>query len=348
VTFSRESLLEDVPATLEPASTVIQIPEDAASDYELFSICWELAGEGFRFAMDDWVLHKKHATLLELAAVVKVDVQAPGIEEKVAAAKALGVFKGRLLAEGVENQTAHEQCRDNGFELFQGFHYFRPKTLTGKGLPTQSISVVRLLNLLRDINTPDRGIQEAFSSDPALSYKLLHLVNSAAYGGRGIDSIGHAMRLLGREPLYRWLSTFLLAAAKDGAEVKAEIIKSSLTRGRMCELVGESCKGHVSTALPGGETLFLVGLFSQLETLLQMPMEEILAPIDLADGVVEALLHREGTAGVILSAVENYEIGEWDLAEEGIAALGAEPEILSNVYLDSVTWASNRMEITGG
>ena len=75
-------------------------------------------------------------------------------------------------------------------------------------------------------------------------------------------------------------------------------------------------------------------------------MEEILSRIALADGVEEALMGREGNAGAILSAVESYEDADWDQAEERLASVGADAENVSNLYLDSVTWASNRMEMT--
>lgn len=347
VTVSRESLLGGGAEDLDPGSVVIQLQETVSPDDEVMKACKGLASSGFRFVTGDFALHEKYAGLLRLAEVVRIDVQKSVAEEKVALAEKLGVFKGKLLAEKVENQTAHEYCKALGFELFQGFHYSRPETLTNKDLSSQSVSVVRILNMLKDPNSPDGVIHEAFRSDPGLSYKLLALVNSAALGGRGIDSITHAMRLLGRDSLYRWLSMLLLAEGKDRTDVKSEIVKSSLLRGRMCELLGDSCPNQLPGAFPGGGTLFLVGLFSQLDTLLQTPMEDILSRISLAPGVEEALLGREGAAGTILSVVENYEEAEWDLAEESLCSLGADPENLSNFYLDSVTWASNRMDQTG-
>jgi len=102
----------------------------------------------------------------------------------------------------------------------------------------------------------------------------------------------------------------------------------------------------MTTDLPPADTLFLVGLFSQLDTLLQVSMENILSGIDLSEEVVDALLGREGNAGSILSAVEGYEEAEWDLAQDRIASLGADSGLLSNVYLDSITWASSRMDNT--
>jgi EAL and modified HD-GYP domain-containing signal transduction protein len=347
VGFSRDALVAGIPDGLDPRGVIIQLHGSVSPDDEVVSTCRQLADQGFRFSMGDFVLHEKYARLLRLAEVVRIDVQAPEAEEKVALAEKLGDFKGKLLAEKVENQTAHEYCKALGFQLFQGFHYFRQETLSNKDLSTHSVSVVRILNLIRDMQSSDSAIQEAFGTDPSLSYKLLKLVNSAAMGGRGIDSIGHALRLMGREPLYRWLSMLLLADGKDQTEVRAEIVKSSLLRGRMCELIGEGCPDRSPGALPSGGTLFLIGLFSQLDTLLQTPMAEILSRISLADGVEEALMRREGTAGAILSAVESYEDADWDAAEERLATLGADAENLSNLYLDSVTWASNRMEMTG-
>jgi EAL and modified HD-GYP domain-containing signal transduction protein len=346
VDFSRETLLDLDPGDLDPGRVIIQVQGEIAPDDGVVTACQNLASQGFRFAMGDSVLHEKHARLLRLAEVVKVNVQESVAEEKVALMEKLGDFKGKLLAEGVENQTTHEYCKALGFDFFQGFHYVRPETLTNKDLPTQSVSVVRILNLLRDPRATDLAIQEAFRSDPSLSYQLLQIVNSAALGGRGIDSISHAMRMLGREPLYRWLSLLLLADGKDRREVRTEIVRSSLTRGRMCELLGDGCRGPVASNLPAADTLFLVGLFSQLDTLLQVSMEDILSSIDLAGEAVDALLGREGQAGSILSAVEGYEEADWDSAQDRIAALGADPELLSNVYLDSITWASNRMDRT--
>jgi EAL and modified HD-GYP domain-containing signal transduction protein len=344
IEFPKASLMSDVPAALDPEAVVIQLQEDVASDYEAISTCRELRSKGFRFAMGGFALHERHEPLLRLAEVVKVDVLASDPEEKVASAEKLGAFKGRLLAENVENQAQHAYCSALGFELFSGFHYLRPEKFTTKELTANTLSVVTLLNFLRDPNSSDAQIQEAFRSDPTLTYKLLQLVNSAALGGRGIDSIGHAIRLLGRDPLYRWLSLFLLKEGSGGGEAKAEIVKSSLLRGRMCELLGEGCRNQAPGNFPAPGTLFLVGLFSNLDTILQTRIEDVLSKLDLVEGVEEALIRREGKAGSILSAVESYEETEWDTAEAEITSLGADPEILTDAYLDSITWARDRLQ----
>ena len=89
--------------------------------------------------------------------------------------------------------------------------------------------------------------------------------------------------------------------------------------------------------------MFLVGLFSHLDALLQMPMEDILDQISLSEPVVAAIQEKAGPGGSILKAVTAYEEAEWDDAEAELTNIGADPHAISNVYLDAVTWAGNRM-----
>jgi len=348
VNISREALLEGLPDSLHPKRTVIQLGDTVTPEDDVVAACTQLASDGFRFAIGDFALDERYAPLLRLAAVMKIDVKAAGADKRVVAAKKLEAFQGRLLAERVGNRKVHEACKKLGFQLFQGYHYFRPEEFTNKELPSQSVAVVHIMNLLKDDQSPERVIQEAFGTDPSLSYKLLKLVNSAAMGGRGVDSIGHAMRLLGRQNLHRWLSMLLLSEDKDGTEVRSEIVRASMLRGRMCELVAEGCSGQGAGALPPGGTLFLIGLFSQLDTLLQTPMDVILSSISVADEVEQALLGRKGKAGAVLSAIECYEEADWDGAEEKLSRAGADPASLTDAYLDSVTWANERMDASGG
>jgi EAL and modified HD-GYP domain-containing signal transduction protein len=86
-----------------------------------------------------------------------------------------------------------------GFELFEGYQSGVSKTLTRRSLPTEHLLVFRLLKKIRDPKATDPEIEDILRRDVALSYKLLRMVNSAAFGGREIWSIGHALRLLGRD-----------------------------------------------------------------------------------------------------------------------------------------------------
>lgn len=348
INFNKEMLIESAGDVLDPEKVVIELLETVPPDEEVVAACRDLVARGFRIAMDDFVFSEECLPLLELAHIVKLDALAYSMEELRQTVDQLRPYGKILLAEKVENSAVHAECVEMGFTLFQGFHYFRPETLTKKDLSTQSVAVIRLLNLLKDINATDRVILEAFRSDPSLSYKLLRMVNSAALGGRGIESLSHALRLLGRDPLYRWLSLLLVSGRSGDTEAQREMMKSALLRGRMCEMAGDELRGAVHRDLPTSETLFLVGLFSRLDTLLSMTMEDVLSQISLSQDVVDALVERTGKAGVILTAVEAYETADWGDAEEHFRSIGADPSIMPDIYLDAVAWAGNRMNIHDG
>ena len=197
--------------------------------------------------------------------------------------------------------------------------------------------------MLNDPNVTDRALEEAFRSDPSLSYKLLRIVNSASLGGRGVDSIGHAMRMVGRDPLHRWLSLLLLTVGSGGGEMRVEMIKSALQRGRMCEIIGEHARTAFNRGFPDASALFLVGLFSHLDALLGVPMEKILEDIEVAREVRDALLGYKGTAGRVLDCSIAYTEAEWTRAEDELRELGVDPSILGDAYLDAVTWAGAHM-----
>src|SRR6202007_3120851 len=119
----------------------------------------------------------------------------------------------------------------------------------------------------------------AFASDLALSYKLLRIVNAASMGGRGITSIPHAVRMVGRTALHRWLSVILVASLGRKGDVTHELAMTAITRARMCELLAENAKS--SSRATG--SAFIVGLLSMLDVLLEVPMDKILSHIELSD-----------------------------------------------------------------
>ncbi len=338
----------DIADLLDPSEVVIELHESIRPTPQVVAVCRHLMERGFVLALDDFQFRDELTPLLELSQVVKLEVLGRTRQELEEVTRRLAPYKVQLLAEKVETASMHALCCELGFELFQGFFYLHPETLTRRDLSTESVAVVRLLNLLRDFNVTDRAVEEAFRADPGLSYKLLRMVNSAALGGRGVTSIEHALRLLGREPLYRWLSMLLVADNGDATGTRSELVKSSLLRGRFCELLGDEIRGAAVRGVPLAGTLFLIGLFSRIDALLRMPMEDILKRIHLSEAVQDALLERKGVGGTLLKAVEAYEAADWEKAEEEVIPLGLAPQALPNLYLESLAWAGDRMQFHGG
>lgn len=338
INCTRELVLSGALELLDPRQVVLEVVESTEIDDELVAACEHLAAAGYRLALDDFVFRSEWEPLLRLAEVIKVDVLShtgEALEELVDRLRECNAY---LLAEKVETREAYETCRRLGFDLFQGYHFSRPEMLSRRDLSVAQLKVMRLLNSLRDLGAPDGVLEEMFRSDVSLSYKLLRMANSAAIGANGIRSIGHAIRLLGRESLYRWLALMFVSTSRHRSGIDRELVYTILVRARMCELVGEATG---ETARMG--SLFLVGLFSQLDTLLGVEMEEALAHLELSSEVKEALIHRRGPLAPILGLALAYEAGEWERVEVFASEVGIRPTELPHHYLRAVAWAGDQM-----
>ena len=341
INFSRGQLLNDSWRLLDPAAVVIELLETVECTPETVEACRRMVDAGYRLALDDYVVDDSSRPLLELASIVKIDVLNRSRRDLELVVRQLADANVRLLAERVETATMRDMCAELGFELFQGYLFSRPETLSKTDVSAGQLAIMRLMNLLQDPETTDLELEAAFQADLALCYKLLRIVNAAAVGGRGVSSIQHAIRLVGREMLHRWLSVILIASLGRKGDVTRELAVAAITRARMCELVvlNASEPSHVGSA-------FIVGLLSLLDTLLEMPMDRIVSRLELSDDIRSALLKSAGPLGAPLQLVEAYEEARWDTAREIAASSGVADEALPQLYLDARMWATEQVSVT--
>ncbi|HEX7050845.1 MAG TPA: HDOD domain-containing protein [Longimicrobiales bacterium] len=336
---TREMLVGGAIDLLDPRRIIIELPANRWPDPEVAIACNRLASEGYRFALDGIAVTGQAESLLRMAEIVRIDVHAlatPTLSELIYRLKPYDV---RLLAQNVENRIVRDACLELGFELFQGFDASRPEILVQRDIPIDHLRTFRLMRQIRDLDVTDAELEDAFRSDVSLSYKLLRMVNSAASGTRGVASIGHAIRLLGRDALYRWLALLLLSSVSDG-ELQAEIIRTALLRARLCELLAARTGDPASSG-----PLFMVGLLSVLDVLLATPLDVLVAEMDLALPIKEALLNRSGAYGAMLQLVEAYERGDWDRVLDRCGELGLAAHALTRDYLEALAWANERMNV---
>ena len=338
VNFSHGQLVDRSWELFDPETVVIELLERVEFNCETLAACREMARAGYKIALDDYVADERTRPLIELASIVKVDVLNRPIADLKEVADHLRSSGVRLLAERVETATVRDACTDMGYQLFQGYLFSRPETLTKRDVSASHMAVMQLLNLLQNPDTPDSALDAAFQSDVALCYKLLRIVNAAALGGRSITSIPHAVRLVGREMLHRWLAVLLVSSLGRSGDVGHELALTAITRARMCELVTAA-----SVERRNAGSAFIVGLLSLLDVLLEVPMPAILARLELSDDVKGALLERHGPLGSPLQLVEAYEKANWDAAK-GLAQESAVPdEMVPGLYLDALQWASEQI-----
>lgn len=341
VNITREHLLGELYKIFDPTAVVLELLETIDGDPEVVDACERALADGYRLALDDYDGRASLDTLLPLASIIKLDVLGRTAEElapTVARLKALGLT---VLAERVETAEMLQACETLGCLLFQGYVFSRPETLDGRAVSVQHAMVFNIMALLNEPKVTDAALEDAFRSHPALSLSLLRIVNSASFGGRSVDSIGYAIRLVGREGLSRWMLIMLMATVGGQSPVAHEAVVHALVRGRFCEAVTV----HEGDGDPAAR--FLVGLLSRMDVLLGLPMDSVLERLPVSDAVRDALLHGTGPHAPVLRLADAYERGEWsdvDANDQVLVALRAE---LAGLYAEAAVWATERLSSVG-
>lgn len=337
INVDAELLLSEVPELLPASSIVLEILETVEFTPRLLERCHELKRLGFRFALDD-VTDPRQLTdeVLMLIDIAKIDLggtptcQVPTL---AAAARTAGV---QLLAEKVDSHFQADRCRELGFDLFQGFYFARPSLLQGRRTSPERQVLLQLLQKVAD-GSPTPEIEAIFKRAPELAFKLMRLVNSVGMGvPYRIQSMGHALAVLGERQLHRWLQVLLFANQANGAEA-LPLLTLAASRGRMMELIAER-----STADAGvRDQAFMTGIMSLLDVLMDVPMDELLQQVNLGYSVQNALLLRTGRLGQMLRLVETLERKD---TSELPQLLGSDREALRNalpaLQIEAMRWAN--------
>jgi EAL and modified HD-GYP domain-containing signal transduction protein len=340
VNLTEEHLLGDLYKIFDPAAVVLEILESVEGTPAVMDACARAVGEGYTLALDDYDGRESLDALLPFASIVKIDVLDRDLATLAPTVDRLRKMGIAVLAERVETRAALAACKQIGFTLFQGYVYSRPETMDGRAVQVQQVTMFHIMALLNEPNVTDRALEEAFRSHPSLSLALLRIVNAAAFGGRGVDSIPYAIRLIGREALSRWMLIMLVSTVGARNPVAHEAVVAALVRGRFCE----SITAHEASGDPAAR--FLVGLLSRMDALLGLPMTEVLERLPVKDEIREALIEGTGPHASVLRLAAAYEQAEWALvhAESNAAAL----EELGEMYAEAVMWAGERLSYVKG
>ena len=269
--------------------------------------------------------------LIRLAAYVKVDLLSVPNAALGDLSLALKKFALKIVAEKVETLAAFKRCKELKFDYFQGYYFAHPEILTAKVINPSHALVLDILNKVRG-NADIAEIEKGFKRDVALSFKLLRYINSVGFGlSCEIQSIRHALSILGYQQLYRWL-TLLIVTTNENSTPPA-LMKTAITRGRLTELLGQDLVDRSER-----DNLFIVGIFSLLDAMLEMPMDEVLEKLTLPENIADALIRREGIYGPFLALAEACESADIGRITELATALTIEPAKVNEAHLKALAW----------
>ncbi len=333
VNFTRNFLTGEYPLPFDQDHLVVEVLKDVEPDEELIKSLRKLADQGYSLALDDFVFEDRFRPLLEIAEVVRVNysrLNQIAVRNEIESLQDSSVD---LLVENIGTYDEFELSRDLGFDLFQGHFLSQPRIIERKTIPNNRLAIVSLIQKLQDPSIAVEEIEELVTHDVSLSYKLLRYINSAAVGlGRKVDSIRHAVVLLGLQRLRTMLTLIILAGFDDKP---IALLETAMLRARMCQSLAEELNRDDQDAF------FTVGLFSALDALMDSPLQSILEGLPLSDDIKGAILNHEGAMGAALKCVLFYERGEWD----NVRCLNLEPSTIREAFLQSASWLKNVQEL---
>lgn len=289
-------------AHLNAATTVLMFSHADLSCAQGIPLAMSLKAQGFGLGLrnPDAALFESDDGLLALMSHAAIDLAHPDLARIVSLAARAGPGL-ELMVGNVSDWNEFDVCAAHGLPGFFSNLCALPRSLLQAGeMGAQSALILQLMKLVGEY-ADIRALEKVLQRDAMLSYQLLRYINSAGFGLQiEIESLRHAITMLGYQPLYRWLA--LLLATTSPAGFSRALLEAAIVRGRFVELLGRG-----SLPASEAENLFVVGLFSLLDQLLGVPMHQLMRQVFLPGAIVQALLDRENIYGPFLALAEACE-----------------------------------------
>ena len=329
-----ELLLTDGLKLLPPKNTVLILSKRDFTNPTILEAIKELRALGYGICMRGADLSTLERSFFTQISHIEVQLNASNFASQAKVYAALKQSAIHMVARNVSTWQDFDACSALGLESFVGKLHLTPRpSADKKGLNTAQTTILQLMEMIRK-NADIQQLESVVKRDATLAYKLLRYINSAGFGLRTeVQSLKHAVQILGYSPLYRWLSVLLATASTSG--YSPVLLETAIVRGRFAELLGQP---HMSKS--EAENLFVAGMFSLLDRLLGVPMEEVLSTIQLPEAVTEALISRGGSYGPYLALAEACELNSMlvgSLAE----SLRIKPADVNTAHLAALVWAKN-------
>jgi c-di-GMP-related signal transduction protein len=329
---TREFLLNDYLTLMSKEMVVGEILETVTPDDGLLAACRRMKKRGHHLALNDYCDLPETRPLLDFADFVKIDVLLTSFEEQRRLVEQCHRRKIPVIADKVETDEQFRRCSEIGYDYFQGYFFCRPQTGERRSLSANKSAYLQLLTAANERQFNIQKLSQIFRRDVSLSYRLLRYLNSPVFGLKiEIRSIPHALTLLGEKQLRKWIS--LVSVAALGDEVADSLLRLPLLRARFCELIGLKIELHQQSS-----ELFLLGLLSVMDALLNTRMSDVLAEIPVDDHIRKALLGEDSRYRPIFEVVLDYESGTWEQLADSARHVGLHEHFLPELYLQSVRW----------
>jgi len=334
INCTHQMLLQEFFLLLPAEKVVVEIQPPVPVDKDTQAACERLRVEGYKIALDNFVPGDPRTELARFADYLKVDIRRVAQPQSAALVELYGA-QCCMVAHKVETRLQQIVALKGGFTRFQGYFFHHPERMRARHIPANQASQ---LQLLRAVSAPEvdlKAVEELIKRDASLCYRLLRYLNSPLLGvSTTVQSVRHAMNLLGERELTRWIrmATTLIM----GQEKCSDLVLSSLVRAHFCELIAPKVN-------PGPCDLFLIGMFSLMDAILEAPMGVVIEGLAFDHQTRTELLGMKAGKPTALSPIYELivarEAGEWDVVARQAKKLNLSLPFVNRSFNDAVTWA---------
>lgn len=317
-----------------PRENMVLAVRPTSLDPVLLARCQALSREGFALSLDEASFTPALMPLARQCRYLSFDVADNDLFDLCdRMVRVKGIREPRLIARNVRFEDTFAACRKLSFDVFQGYFFTELRPSAPHGIDTSRLLIMKLLNLVMN-HAEYPELEAQFKLDAGLTYKLLRYINSPAVGLRApLSSIQQALLMLGHDQLYRWLT--LLLFNHEGTDGRNQaLLKNALVRARFTEILGDKA---LPADLRGG--MFITGILSMLDALLNLPMEQAITTLKLSPQTVNALLGRTSPYTPYLRLALACENGDPRLIGHLSAELGLDAEEVNIAHLNALIWS---------
>lgn len=331
INCTREVLLKDLVTLLPSNLTVVEVLETVPADDLVMAACQRLKEAGYLIALDDFGPNDPREPLTDLADIIKVDIRATSRDDRIAMIRRYGPWRCRMLAEKVETQQEYRETANDGFLYFQGYFFRKPELMTAREIPANRVNYLRMLEMVSRNELEIKEIERVIKGEASVCYRLLRYLNSAAFSFHTeIHSVRHALSMLGEREIRRWVR--LVATVGAGQQKSSELVYSALVRARFCELLSPRIGA-------GDSDLFLLGLLSLMDAIMEVPMPQILESVPIDQESKAVLLGGASQLRPLYQLMLAQESGEWEQAAELSRQLHIPEAEVAEAYAQALFWA---------
>jgi c-di-GMP phosphodiesterase len=330
INCSREILLSEFITLLPPENIVLEILSSVPPDEEVMHACSQLKRAGVKIALDDYIVGDSREPLAYFADFIKVDLRQTSLTDAgIIVSGHRGVC--RMIAMKVETRQDFQFAKKAGFQLVQGYFFRRPQMVrTWTGSANRAIH----LSILNAVFKPDldlKLVEDLIKKDATLCFRLLRYLNSPMFGFRAeICSIRQALLILGEDEVRRWCRLAVTLEMAHGRT--SDLMLTALTRAHFCELVGPNL-------VEGEIDLFLLGLLSLMDAILEIPMASVVDALSVHQDIKSALMQKESSLSPLYNLMLSVEAGEWDIVSTICEEIHLSEPFVSEAQWKAMEWA---------